>query len=491
LNRILRTGLVLASAAVLPLILVCNKTPRGDAPATPPAPSGTSNGCINARHEFIASTTDPDEDSVCLRFHWGDGDTSAWSRWVASGKEATMSHSWTSAGAYEVRAQAKDRPGLESGWSEPLTVAIALDAGEFLIDTNGTHSESSPAVAFDGTNFLVVWTDERNGDGLDIYGTRVSPAGAVLDPAGIAICAGPYNQDCPAVAFDGTNFLVVWGDGDICGARVTSTGAVLDPAGIAICAGPYTQDCPAVAFDGTNFLVVWTDWRNDSRDIYACRVSPAGTVLDPAGIGICTSGDRQESPAVAFDGTNFLVTWMDERGGTRDIYGCRVSPAGAVLDPKGIGICTSGFRQESPAVAFDGTNFFVAWMDWRTIFADIYGARLRPDGTVADSADIAISTEPFDQNCPAVAFDGANLLVVWQDWSGDGWDICGCRVSPAGTVFDEGLVVRQDGHTENPALVRGLVGQMFMVRQGWTGTVSGKTYDACRIWGKVNPSPQR
>ena len=392
MNRILRTGLVLASAAVLPLILVCNKTPRGDAPATPPAPSGTSNGCINARHEFIASTTDPDEDSVCLRFHWGDGDTSAWSRWVASGKEATMSHSWTSAGAYEVRAQAKDRPGLESGWSEPLTVAIALDAGEFLIDTNGTHSESSPAVAFDGTNFLVVWTDERNGDGLDIYGTRVSPAGAVLDPAGIAICAGPYTQDCPAVAFDGTNFL---------------------------------------------------------------------------------------------------VTWMDERGGTRDIYGCRVSPAGAVLDPKGIGICTSGFRQESPAVAFDGTNFFVAWMDWRTIFADIYGARLRPDGTVADSADIAISTEPFDQNCPAVAFDGANLLVVWQDWSGDGWDICGCRVSPAGTVFDEGLVVRQDGHTENPALVRGLVGQMFMVRQGWTGTVSGKTYDACRIWGKVNPSPQR
>ncbi|MEO0080108.1 MAG: hypothetical protein ABIK44_05475, partial [candidate division WOR-3 bacterium] len=42
------------------------------------------------------------------------------------------------------------------------------DDGEFLIDTSITIGpapdwQEEPAVAFDGTNFLVVWTDDRSG----------------------------------------------------------------------------------------------------------------------------------------------------------------------------------------------------------------------------------------------------------------------------------------------------------------------------------------
>lgn len=61
------------------------------------------------------------------------------------------------------------------------------------------------AVAFDGSNYLVVWEDHRS-SGSDIYGARVTPAGTVLDPGGIAISAGSGDQINPAAAFDGTNF---------------------------------------------------------------------------------------------------------------------------------------------------------------------------------------------------------------------------------------------------------------------------------------------
>ena len=37
-------------------------------------------------------------------------------------------------------------------------------------------------------------------------------------------------------------------------------------------------------WNGANYLVVWADSRGVSSDIYAARVSPAGTVYDPAGI---------------------------------------------------------------------------------------------------------------------------------------------------------------------------------------------------------------
>jgi len=376
----------------------------------------------------------------------------------------------------------------------------ALDDGEFLIDTSGVRTENSPAVAFDGTNFLVVWVDYRSyPDTSDTYGARVTQAGVVLDTAGIAISTAAYVQWYPAVGFDGSNFLVVWMDRrrgsnyyDIYGARVTKAGLVLDTAGIAISTAAYAQALPALAFDGTNFLVVWEDNRISGLDICATRVTPAGVVLDPSGFVISQAADDQEYPALAFDGTNFLVAWTDCRNNpdTSDIFGARVTQGGVVLDTAGIAISTATNRQWYPALAFDGENFLVAWTDCRNNpdTSGIFGARVTPAGVVLDTAGIPVSTAANGQSGPALAFDGTNFLVVWMDYR-NGYDIYGARVTPAGVVFDSGPVVRQEGYQDSPALARGTGSQMFLVYQGWADTVGGKAYNTWRIWGKMDPSP--
>lgn len=62
--------------------------------------------------------------------------------------------------------------------------------GEFPI-FSASGEQVEPVLAFDGTNYLVVWRDTRNGSGpaesTDVYGAGVSPVGRVLDSSGTAI----------------------------------------------------------------------------------------------------------------------------------------------------------------------------------------------------------------------------------------------------------------------------------------------------------------
>src|SRR5262249_33001973 len=173
----------------------------------------------------------------------------------------------------------------------------------------------------------------------------VSPQYPASDPVFGSITAAAADQHDPVIGFDGTNYLVLWRDQRtpgaeaIYGARVTQTGAVLDGTGIAISTGALDGSFPAVAFDGTNYLVAWA---TQSGVIRATSVSPAGTVLDPGGIAISPPGLYSLTPTISFDGTNYLVAWTDDYLDplTSDEYftilGARVSPAGTVLDPDSI-----------------------------------------------------------------------------------------------------------------------------------------------------------
>ena len=87
-----------------------------------------------------------------------------------------------------------------------------------------------------------------------------------------------------------------------------------------------------VAFDGTNFFVVWCD---DAGSIIRGRfVSPAG--IPGTEITLNASSVSSDNPkSVTFDGSNYLVVWNDEIDTTGpqswDVFGQLVSPAGALV----------------------------------------------------------------------------------------------------------------------------------------------------------------
>ena len=422
----------------------------------------------------------------------------------ASGDQLSTAVGFDGANFLVVWQDDRDSNGWDIYGARVSPQGAVLDSAGILMSL-AANEQSYPAVASDGTNFLVVWADSRNSAWLDIYGVRVSQSGIVLDSAGFLISQVAKEPIRPVVGFDGANYLVVWMDDSgpygepyrICGARVSPQGAVLDTTGIFISRRYMSRCCIALASDGKNSLVVWEDDTSSGYygyTVYGTRVTQEGAVLDSPCIRIARSYGKDDLyAAVGFDGTNFLVVW--ERcpfTGNAGIYATRVTPQGVVLDPEGIAISLAARDQANPVIGLDGANYLVTWEDYRYNGAepDVFGARVTPQGTVLDTAGIGIALIPYSQQHLAMGFDGANFLVAWQDSrSHSDWDIYGARVTPEGTVFDCGSVVAAEGNQMWPSICGGIDGRMFLVYQGWTGTVGDRGYNSYRIWGKMDPNP--
>ena len=176
-----------------------------------------------------------------------------------------------------------------------------LDTAPVLLSTAASR-QAAPALAFDGTNVLVVWEDVRIGTGSDISAARVSPGGTVLDLLTIAVANTPDLEREPTVAFDGTNCLVAWGtySGGIGAQRISPNGQPIGAPFSLVGPGTASKNAPAAAFDGTNFQVSWVYGAGD--DIHLKRVSPSGAVLDSSVVPVTSAGGYDYSPSIACDG---------------------------------------------------------------------------------------------------------------------------------------------------------------------------------------------
>ncbi|MCA9577598.1 MAG: hypothetical protein KC668_19310 [Myxococcales bacterium] len=317
---------------------------------------------------------------------------------------------------------------------------VVLDPDSIVISDAAEH-QGAPSVASNGAGYLVVWQDERNGSDQDIFGARVTVGGVVEDPFGFVIATAPRWQGAPAVASNGDDYLVAWADhrandGDVYAARVSSLGVVLDTSSFAISTAASSPDGVSVASDGTDYYVAWTDRRaGSSWEVYGTPVTSNGVVQDPAGLLVSHASVVPGATSVTSDGTHYFVAWSQESGGTGGTYGARVSSAGTLLDSPGVLI--SAAASQAASVAFDGSNYLVAW-EGPDAGADISTTRVTTDGVVLDPAGVLVRTDANGQRGPAVAFNGSDYLVVWYDGRGgrELADVYGVRVSSAGVVRD-------------------------------------------------------
>ncbi|MFN7131838.1 MAG: hypothetical protein ACK4N5_07140, partial [Myxococcales bacterium] len=358
-------------------------------------------------------------------------------------------------------------------------VGARVNASNELLDEGGVllATGERPAVAFDGSNFLVAYQRNNGGSGWDIEAVRVTPQAVVLDTSPLKVVSAPNSQIAPAVAFDNGQYLVVWQDGRsggttfefIFGARISPHGALLDPNGILISQGPNSRTHPAVAAGAGNFLVVWTDGRvsGDPR-IYGARVSPQGTVLEPGGTALTPTATNVTEPTVGYDGANFWVAYPILSSFTSysgQIFANRFAPDLSAVGSR-LTISSSSWSR-TPSMACGGDHCLLTWHYDNQSTTTVYGARVRNDGTVLTSTSSPhyFGTSPTGviagtQRRFGVAWTGSSFAATWHEANrsanpgGRGTDVYLRRLNTDGSFPDTAAVRVSTGanRQQNPSV---------------------------------------
>jgi len=200
---------LMAVGAVALGFLVLTTGCQNAAPDIPSTPDGPSSRDAGVAYFFSTNAVDPDGDSVAYRFSWGDGDTSDWtSPYVVSGQADSLNHAWQDSGVYIVRAQARDKSGAESEWSDGCTISVSFRPGvlKWRYATRGKYL-SSPAIADDGTIYFIAY-DIALANSF-IY--AVNQDGTLK--ARYRFCDDVAPESDPVISSEGTIYVLGWASG--------------------------------------------------------------------------------------------------------------------------------------------------------------------------------------------------------------------------------------------------------------------------------------
>jgi hypothetical protein len=301
------------------------------------------------------------------------------------------------------------------------------------------NQQSSPAVCFTGSDFLVTWRDGRAGAWM-VGGAFVSARSGLVDSTNLLF---PMLRDSPAVAHDGTNSWIL-SRGEHQAVRVSAAGRVLDAAPLqplpqAVGSGTHC----ALAFGSSLGLAAYTPlaiWYCDpdpppppppppdsgvvrlgcrmSGGVYIARLGKDGTILDPSAVAIRTDAGASR-PSLGCSGDGFLVAWGEWSApdASAAILAMRLDPTGALLDsiPKLLASPERYWSLGSPRLLATPTGYWLVYEEGiGTYGGRLHALRLDHDAAVTGRVDLGAATWNLAGDA---AFDAAALgdtvLVAW------------------------------------------------------------------------------
>lgn len=323
--------------------------------------------------------------------------------------------------------------------------AARMDANGQLVDTTpiilsqSPTCQSRPGVAWNGQNWLVVWTSQKD-DPFEVVleGVRVAPSGQVLDQTPILISRQASFSLYSQLTSDGNNWTVIWSGGrGVSGVQVSADGTV-DATGAKLLylypdPLPPTVNVHAdIAFAGDEYLLVWSEvvYINVNQVTSTLKAQRLNRALYPLSNVFTLRHAGASKPSVATDGQNFLVAmnslgWLVERGTQVVSDQLILAVDGAVED-----------------VCWDGANYFIAgFKEHYTIFA----AKIAPNGVPVGNNGVELKRNDRNLLVAVAPRPNGGAQVVWmtQNVYQPYADASASYISPDQDVLTAGLTTNE------------------------------------------------
>jgi hypothetical protein len=287
----------------------------------------------------------------------------------------------------------------------------------------------------DGATWLMVWRDTRSnladtqgGITTDVWGMRVDADGTPLDPVSFPIASGPWNEDSPRAAWNGSEWLVAfdaeaptpgyWGQG-VFASRVAADGTLLDAEALTV--ADDTSDTEAlwdVASDGVRWATLYqgVNAATGTYSLFGATIESGGVVGPEVQVFAPSSGlGAPWNAQVAWGTDRYMVVWS-AWGNDDDVYVLPIDADLASLSGP-VAVEDGGASAVFPTIAAGDDGFYVAWFDntFGAYWTTVMGTPIDADGVsaVPDGETLSGETWPLDVH-PESAWTGSNWATVWE-----------------------------------------------------------------------------
>ncbi len=225
-------------------------------------------------------------------------------------------------------------------------------------------------------------------------GDDCNDASAAAYPGNDEICDGVDN-DCNGVVDDGADFIPL-DDEPI---RVSRDGPPYEVGGL--------------AFNGDDFLAIYTQ-TDPGLLMYQTMITPSGTKIPPIEEPFTFQNADSAGGPIVWIGDRFGIAWQDRRDGNWESYFTILKPNGekAVMDQR---LSNALGFSVNVALAWNGSEFIVVWQDDRFGPFEIYGQRVSVDGVpLGENVSLSNPSGQEDEG-PAVASGAQTIGVAYTN----------------------------------------------------------------------------
>lgn len=173
------------------------------------------------------------------------------------------------------------------------------------------------------------------------------------------------------------------------------------------------SEMASIAWTGSGYGIAWHDNRDSSQyEIYFALADAGGNKIG-SDKRITSAASSQKEPSLVWTGTEFGIAFDDYRNSNYEIYFTRLDSSGNKIGTE-TRITSNSQVQRYPSLAWTGSEYGVVWQDYRDGNYEIYFSRINADGT-KNGSDVRISHSLGISYYPAIVWDGDGYGVVWQD----------------------------------------------------------------------------